>query len=101
MKTALTALATLAALSTAAAAQQVCMSQTEMQSSLIDWYGEEPVSGPAQDNMRLWVSDKTGSWTLVRSMADGNACVEAQGRNWSAGMDTQDVIAAIDARTEG
>lgn len=100
MKTALTALATLVAFSTAAAAQQVCMSQTEMQSSLIDWYGEEPVSGPMEDNMRLWVSNESGTWTLVRAMADGNACVEAQGRNWSEGMDTQDVMAAIDARTQ-
>ncbi|MEP2919673.1 S-adenosyl-L-homocysteine hydrolase [Sulfitobacter sp.] len=100
MKTAMTALAAVVAFSTAATAQQACMSHTEMQSSLIDWYGEEPVSGPMEDNLRLWVSDQTGTWTLVRSMADGNACVEAQGRNWSAGMDTQDVMAAIDARTK-
>lgn len=101
MKTAFTAFATLAVMATSAAANDVCMSASEMQSSLIDWYGERPVSGPTQDNTRLWVSDATGSWTLVRTLSDGNACVEAQGGNWSAGADPQQMIAAIVARTEG
>ena len=93
--------ATLAALTTSVAAQQVCMSAAEMQSSLIDWYGERPVTGPSQDNTRLWVSDATGSWTMVKTMADGNACVEAQGGNWTAGMDAEQMMATIEARTEG
>ncbi len=101
MKTVLTAIATIATLTTAAAAGQVCTSAAEMQSSLIDWYGERPVAGPSQNNTRLWVSDATGSWTMVKTMADGNACVEAQGGNWTAGMDAQQMMATNQARTEG
>jgi len=101
MKTVLTAIATLTAMACAASAQEVCMSTSEMQSSLIDWYGERPASDPTSDNTQLWVSDVTGSWTLVRTLSDGNACVEAQGRNWTAGMDAEQVVAAIEARTEG
>jgi len=101
MKTLMTAIATIAALTTAASAQAVCMSKAEMQSSLIDWYGESPVAGPSQDNTRLWVSDKTGSWTLVKAMADGNACVEAQGTNWDESMDAQDVLLMLEQRTQG
>lgn len=101
MKTALMTFAAVAALATSAAAQDVCMSAAEMQSSLIDWYGERPVTGPSEDNTRLWVSDATGSWTLVRTLSDGNACVQAQGGNWNTGIDAQDMLAAIQARTKG
>lgn len=101
MKTALTAITAAVLMTTSAVAQDVCMCASEMQSSLIDWYGEKPVSGPSQDNTRLWVSDATGSWTVVRTLQDGTACVEAQGRNWSAGMDAEEVLASIEARTDG
>ncbi|UWR26354.1 S-adenosyl-L-homocysteine hydrolase [Sulfitobacter sp. S223] len=101
MKTALMTIAAFSVMATAATAQEVCMSAVEMQSSLIDWYGERPVAGPTQDNTRLWVSDATGSWTLVRNLSDGNACVEAQGRNWSADNDAEEMLTAIQARTEG
>lgn len=101
MKTAVITFAALATLATSAAAQGVCMSASELQSSLIDWYGERPAADAPDNNTRLWVSDVTGSWTLVRTMADGNACVEAQGENWDANMDSGDMLAAIQARTEG
>jgi hypothetical protein len=101
MKTALITFATLAAMATSAVAQDVCMSAQEMQSSLIDWYGERPVTGPSNDNSRLWVSDATGSWTLVRTLADGNACVTAQGSNWNTNTNADEMLAEIQARTEG
>ncbi|KIN74458.1 hypothetical protein [Sulfitobacter guttiformis] len=101
MKTTFTAFAAIIAMTTTAAAQDVCMNAAELQSSLIDWYGESPVSGPSRDNTRLWVSDASGSWTLVRTLSDGNACVEAQGGNWSAGMDPEEMLASIQARTDG
>lgn len=101
MKTALTAITASVLMTTSVAAQDVCMSSSEMQSSLIDWYGEQPVSGPSQDNTRLWVSDATGSWTVVQTKANGIACVQAQGRNWTAGMDAEEVLASIQARTDG
>ncbi|MEQ6249578.1 S-adenosyl-L-homocysteine hydrolase [Sulfitobacter sp. HNIBRBA3233] len=101
MKTLFAMIATASAIGSAAAAQEVCMSAAEMQSSLIDWYGEEPVAGPSPDNTRLWVSDASGTWTLVRTMADGAACVEATGENWSPGRDASEMLAALEARDKG
>ena len=101
MKTALTTIAVFAALTTAALAEDVCMSAAELQSSLIDWYGEAPVANPTPDNTQLWVSDATGTWSMVRTLADGNACVTAQGTGWTAGIDSQEMMTAIQARTEG
>ncbi|UWR22444.1 S-adenosyl-L-homocysteine hydrolase [Sulfitobacter sp. S190] len=101
MKTVVFALGATLALTTAAAAQQVCMTAAEMQSSLIDWYGERPTQGPSNDNTRLWVSDANGSWTLVRTLSDGNACVVGTGMDWVAGMDATEKVATIQARIEG
>lgn len=101
MKTVLTAIAALTVMATTASADNVCMQAAEMQSSLIDWYGERPVAGPSQDNTRLWVSDATGSWTLVRTTGSGEACVAAQGQNWNASLDAQDMLSIVKERAEG
>ena len=45
MKTALTAIMTALVMTTPVAAQDVCMSALEIQSSLIDWYGEKASIG--------------------------------------------------------
>ncbi|QUJ76156.1 S-adenosyl-L-homocysteine hydrolase [Sulfitobacter albidus] len=100
MKTLIATALTVTTLGTAAVAQDVCMPAAEMQSSLIDWYGEAPVAGPSQDNTRLWVSDASGTWTLVRTLADGNACVEATGENWSPDRDAEQLLAALEARND-
>lgn len=100
MKTAMIAIVTTALMSTTAVAQDVCMSTTEMQSTLIDWYGESPVTEVSADDTRLWVSDSTGTWTLVRTMTGGTACVKAQGSNWSEEMDARTVQTAIEGRID-
>jgi len=100
MKTVLTAIAAATILASAASANEVCMSKAEMQSSLIDWYGERPATDLSADNTRLWVSDKTGSWTMVRNLSDGNACVVAQGTNWSSEMNAATVLDAVQDRIE-
>jgi hypothetical protein len=80
----------------AAAADTVCMPAGEMKASLIDWYGEKPVAAPSEDREQLWVSEKTGKWTLVKTLADGNACVLAQGEDWMGGANQQELLAALD-----
>jgi len=100
MKTVITAIAALTVLATTASAKDVCMEAAELQSSLIDWYGERPVEGPSPDNTRLWVSDATGSWTLVKTGANGDACVEAQGKNWNANLNASDMISVVEAARE-
>lgn len=86
---------TLASLAGAAQAEEVCMPAKEMKSALIDWYGEEPVPGQREDNNRLWASDQSGTWTLVKTLADGNACVLAQGDDWMAGLSGDKQLAAL------
>jgi hypothetical protein len=80
----------------AAAADTVCMPSGEMKASLIDWYGERPVSEPSENREQLWVSEQTGTWTLIKTLADGNACVLAQGEDWMAGANQDELIAALD-----
>lgn len=66
----------------AAAAADVCMPVTEMEAGLVDWYGETPVETDEEESARIWASKQTGTWTLVKYLVDGNACVIAQGENW-------------------
>jgi len=80
----------------AAAADEICMPFGEMKASLIDWYSERPVANPGENQEQLWVSDKTGTWTLVKKLADGNACVLAQGEDWMGGANQQELLAALD-----
>lgn len=101
MKTLIATTVTIASVGAAASAQDVCMSADEMQASLIDWYGETPATEPSEDNTRLWVSDVTGTWTMVRTMADGNACVVATGDNWTPAEDAEKLLASLEASFEG
>ena len=86
---------TLASLASAAHAEDVCMPAAEMKSALIDWYGETPVPGQAKGNSQLWASNTEGTWTLVKTMADGNACVMAQGQDWMEGLSGDKQLAAL------
>jgi hypothetical protein len=79
----------------AALAQDVCMRETEMKAALIDWYAERPKGDVTENNEQLWVSDKTGTWTMVRSFSDGTACVVAQGADWMAGLTGNELLAAL------
>ena len=78
---------TLTTVGAMAQAEEVCMPASEMKSALIDWYGEAPVPGQAKGNSQLWASDTGGTWTLVKTMADGNACGIAQGQDRQAGRE--------------
>lgn len=75
--------------------QEVCMPADEMKASLVDWYGETPVAEPSPEGEQMWASDRSGTWTMVRHLADGNACVLAQGENWMAGGDTPEKLAQL------
>lgn len=92
--TAFAALTTFAVANTATA-QEVCMPTHEMRAALIDWYGEHPVRGQDQGNTQLWVSDASGTWTILKTLSDGNSCVQAQGEDWMAGMSNDRIFAAL------
>lgn len=85
----------------ALADEQVCMSADEMKASLIDWYGERPVSEPSDNNAQIWASAETGTWTMIKTHTDGSACVIAQGTDWMPAMIREELIADLGARTAG
>ena len=93
MKPLISALAITAGIALSAPAVQaseVCMNADEMAATLIDWYGEAPVAAPDENGEQIWASSATGTWTMIRTFSDGNACVLAQGDDWTpAGQDNQ------------
>jgi hypothetical protein len=95
MKPAIFTLMTLMITTPALASENVCMSAPEMEASLIDWYGEAPVAGSGSETTQMWAADATGSWTLVQYLADGNACVLAQGEDWSPERTDEMMLAVL------
>ncbi len=89
------AFAFLAGTSGFAAADEVCMPIYEMKASLVDWYGERPVSDASQDGTQIWASDRTGTWTLIRLLADGNSCVIETGEDWNGGLTGNELLASL------
>lgn len=86
--------AALCVVTTAVSAKDVCMPSTEMEATLVDWYGETPVKGTQTDTTTIWASEQTGSWTLVQYLSDGQSCVLAQGSDWDSTL-TQDLTVAM------
>lgn len=80
---------------TGALAETVCMPAGEMKASLIDWYGEEPVAPISENREQMWASKENGTWTMVKMLADGNACVIAQGDDWMSDAQEPARMAAL------
>lgn len=83
------------AFASAATAEDVCMTMDEMGAALIDWYGEHPISAPSETNEQVWVSQATGTWTMVKTFSDGTACVIAQGEDWNGGLSNREMLAQL------
>ncbi len=88
--------ATLITLTATASAKTVCMSAHDMEASLIDWYAEAPVEGSKTNTTSVWASEQGGSWTLLQYLADGQACVLAQGNDWGSDLSEDLIVAALD-----
>ncbi|HID68030.1 MAG TPA: hypothetical protein EYP31_07190 [Roseibacterium sp.] len=76
-----------AAIAPPAAAQSslTCLSRDALVNTLQASHGERLTGGGLQNPARLievWSSDKTGSFTVFVTRADGMACVVATGQNW-------------------
>lgn len=86
MRIALAALlAATAVLPSAASAVEVqCAAHKQMVGLLSKKYSEAPMAmGTVNEDryMQLFVS-KAGSWTILVTQADGQACILAAGKNW-------------------
>ena len=79
-----------AAIAPPAMAQSVtCLSRETLVNSLQSSYGEHLTGGGLQSPTRLieiWSSDKTGSFTVFVTRADGMACIVASGKNWHSAV---------------
>jgi hypothetical protein len=75
-----------AAMAPPAMAQSVaCMPRTSLVQTLADRHGERLTGGGLRSTtqvVEIWSSDKTGSFTVFVSRADGISCVIATGQNW-------------------
>jgi hypothetical protein len=62
-----------------------CMPREALVQSLETTHGERLTGGGLQNPahvIEVWSSDKTGSFTVFVSRADGLACIVATGGNW-------------------
>ncbi len=68
-----------------AVAQQACGTHASMIAQLDLRYGETRhgigLSGP-QSAFEVWVSDETGTWTILKVYPSGQACLMASGEGW-------------------
>ncbi len=72
-------------LAAAAQAQMACGTRDSVVATLSEKYGEVRrgggLAGPTAI-FEIWASDVTGTWTILKTTADGLTCVMAVGENW-------------------
>lgn len=70
-----------------AAAQPVCGDRSEITARLASKYGERPAGmGLSHSNtmIELFVSDDTGTWTVLLTTPSGRTCLVSAGEYWQA-----------------
>ena len=70
---------------TPAQAQRVCGKRTEIVRQLGEKYGETRRSmglANGRGMVEIFASDETGSWTILITSPQGNACLMAAGDTW-------------------
>ena len=78
-----------AALAPPAATAQIarCMPRADLVQTLKSNYDEQLVGGGLQNPtqiLEIWSSEKTGSFTVFITRADGTSCLISSGQNWSS-----------------
>lgn len=71
--------------SSPAFAQSNCAPRDQVVKNLSEKYGEYRAAGGLTSNnmvYEVWLSEKTRTWTIVRTMANGMSCIMASGANW-------------------
>ncbi len=73
------------AVSASAQTGYTCANRNEMVSTLTDKYNEHQIGvGIGKDNrlVELWVNNETGTFSILKTYANGIACVLVVGENW-------------------
>lgn len=68
-----------------AAETSVCGTRTDVVKKLAAKFGElQQGAGLINKNrvLELWLSEETGSWTILMTRADGKTCIMAAGEHW-------------------
>lgn len=79
-------------------AQSTCGERETIVERLAAKWGEEFVGGGLQDAnniFEIWMSSEKGTWTILRTMANGRACVMATGTNWQVGIPADPKVAGV------
>ena len=68
-----------------AIAQTFCADRDSVVSKLEASYGEAFAGGGLQNAesiVEIWFSAERGTWTVLKTRADGQSCIMASGTNW-------------------
>lgn len=68
-----------------AANARMCAERAVLTDALAAQYGERFDGGGLRDSqsiLEVWVSDETGTWTLLLTQPDGTSCIMASGTGW-------------------
>ncbi len=79
------AAASLAISAQASHSQAACADRNKIVDQLETKYKEShKASGLESDTkmVEIWTSEKSGTWTILITQADGQTCIAAAGRNW-------------------
>lgn len=83
------ALAAILGFTAGAASAQACSDRTKLVERLAAKYGEVFSGGGLRDSstvFEIWMSEDTGTWTILVTQANGTACIMASGTNWRDGL---------------
>ena len=70
-------------------AQSNCAERDSVVDKLSVKYGEAFGGGGLQNAesiFEVWISEEKGTWTILRTRADGTSCIMASGTNWREGI---------------
>ena len=75
-------------------AQSACAERHVLVEKLNEKYGEVFAGGGLQNAnsvFEVWMSAEKGTWTILKTNANGTACVMASGTNWLVSLPSQQV----------
>jgi len=68
-------------------ARQACAERNSIVSGLGDKFGETHIGGGLQSETQMvevWMSQSTGSFTILVTTPDGQSCIVSSGKNWTS-----------------
>lgn len=76
----------LAATAVPSHARSVCAERDHLTMGLADKFGESRIAGGLQSETKMvevFMSEKTGSFTILLTTPDGQSCIVSSGKSWT------------------